>query len=208
MDEFRLGTAALVTLLMIGMGPIRVSLAFLPVLRPLAPEQRVVLVRRTVVAGGWVVVIVTLFGGALVRNFSPRLDAMRISIGLVVVVTTLAALVQRPTPPPADATPPDLIAMSISPLAVPAMIGPVGFAILFAEAAYVADRGNVLRFVALVIGILVLDFVVLRLLVNVAERVSRPILLAIQYPLNLLTVALGVQMILLGCAGYGLIQLT
>jgi small neutral amino acid transporter SnatA (MarC family) len=205
MDDLGLSTADLFQLLILGMGPVRVALAFIRVAPQLSDTDQRYVAKHTVLTGLVLVVLLVVAGGGLVRNFAPRVENVLIGSGLVLVVVTLVAMVRAPAAPSPGVIDPKTLA--VTPLAVPAMINPVGVTLVFAQAAYVHDWSNRLTFFGLVLGILALNYVTLRLVPKFAKRIAIPILVVVQEIFSLLTVSLGVGMILLGLDGLRVISL-
>lgn len=203
MTSLGLSTGELVALLMIGLGPIRLALVLLGVAGQVEPAARRELARRTVALGSVIAVAVALLAGSLVRKFAPQVESVVIGTGLVLLVSTLAAMVRPASPGQVPTDTAGLRAFALTPLAVPGMVGPVGFALLFAAAAYADGLGEVARFVGLLAVMLALDYAVALLVLRVADAVARPVLIVLQYVLNLLTICLGARMVVEALIAYG-----
>lgn len=207
MTSLGLSVLEVITLLSMGAGPIRLSLVFLATTGNLDDKDRRRLALRTVLVGGAIALAVLVLGGAVVRNFAPRVEYMAIGVGLVLLVTALASFLRTAVPATTPVTKEGLASFAITPLAVPGMIGPVGFALLFAEAAYPDGLGEFGVFLLILLGMLALDYGTLRLALRVVRSVSIPVLVVLQYVLNLLTAALGVRLVLGGLAGLGVLTI-
>jgi multiple antibiotic resistance protein len=205
-DGLGLSTSELLGLLILGMGPTRVALAFLRIAPTLDRAQQREVAARTALTGIAVSVLLVVAGGGIVRSYSPRVETVLIGSGIVLVAVTVAGLL--PTqPPPAGQPPPDYRSFAISPLGVPAMINPVGVTLLFAQAGYATGVADRLIFLGLVVGVLLVNYVTLLLVPLMARAFAVPVLRVLQEIFSLLTVALGVRMILLGLDGFGVIDI-
>lgn|SRR5215469_13442752 len=189
--------------LAIGISPIRVTLAFMPIAATLKPEARRMLAARTVTGGLAVSVLIVVAGGAIARNFAPRLELIEIGAGLILVSTTLASLAREPGPAAgASAGPaPDLRALALWPLAVPTLINPVGVALLFSVAAYAATALDRLIFLGIVVGMLAVSYGLMLLTSWIATYFTRSVLSVIHEIFSLLVTAFGAKLILVGLAG-------
>ncbi len=208
MTDLSLSAGEMFALLVIGMGPARVSLAYLPVAPLLDRRQQREVALRTVLAGFVLVVVVMLVGGGTIRSYAPRVEIVLIASGLVVLSVTIAAMARRPAPPGEAPAELNHKAFAVSPLAVPVMINPVGVAVLFSQSAYVNSGSDRVTFVAIAIGILVANYVALLYVPFVARAIAVPVLRVAQEVFSLLTVALGVRMILIGLDGLGAIDVS
>lgn len=209
MDALGLSTGELFALLVLGMGPTRVSLAFIPVAATLSrADQRQVAVRTTL-TGFVIVVLLTVAGEGVVRSYTPRIESILISSGLVLIVVTLASLLRRPiVGQPAVGAGVDVKSWAISPLTVPTMINPAGVALLFAASMYLSGTGETLTFLGLAFGLLVADFLMLLIVPRLSRVFIGPVLRVLQEVFSLLTVSLGVRMILNGLDGFGVIDVS
>lgn len=191
--------------LFIGLGPVRVTLAYMPLARELSRERQRGLAWRIVAAGIVIAFVIIAVGGGVARSFSPREEYLRVGAGLVLLGSALRAT--RPVREPAAPERPDVMQVAISPLAVPVMINPVGVATLFGVAAFVPNVGETLVFVGMVMLLMGMNLVTMILSVRVAERFSVAILAVIAEVMVLLMAALGAVLVLEALADLGAITL-
>ena len=115
----------LFALLILGLGPIRISLAWLVVARDLSPVQRRQVAWRTVWIG-MVISIGIMALGFSIRNILPQLEWIAIGVGLVLIVSTLNPRVPQIATATRLTQGRSIMEIAAFPLAVPTMINPAG----------------------------------------------------------------------------------
>lgn len=195
----------ILALLFISMGPVRTVMTYIPIARHLPPDLQGKLAWRTVLTGSIVALVLIVGGAGIVRNLHLSLYVLVLAAGMSYVILAIPMLLARPGPlPPAPQTD-DPLSLAISPLAVPAMITPLGVAVLFSEAAFVSDLVTTLIFVALVVAILLINFGGMLLSTHVARYLTRPVLGVFQTIFGFVTLAFGVRLVLGALAHLGII---
>jgi multiple antibiotic resistance protein len=196
-----------VALLLIGMGPVSITLAYMPLALALPQDKRSALAWRTVLVAFIVAVGVVLLGASIVNNFGLTVEILLIAAGAAYIILAIPVLLATPTDvaPPAQVT--DPLRLALSPLAVPELITPAGLATLFAVAAFAEDALSRLVFLGLVLVILALDFGLMWLSARFAHRLTKPILEIIGKVMAFILLGFGVRLALEGLAGLHVITL-
>jgi multiple antibiotic resistance protein len=192
-------------LLFIAMGPLRVTIVYMPIAYHLPPDIQRKLALRTVLVGLIVAVAVILLGFGIVQNFHLNLAVLLLAAGLTYIVLAFPVVLAGPSdivpPPPVK----DPLRLAISPLAVPVMITPLGIATLLSASAFVSDWVAILIFLSLVVAMLVINFVVMVLSTRLAQYITRPILEVFQKIFGFVLLAFGLQLIVRALTHLGVI---
>src|SRR5258708_14385454 len=144
-------------LLLTAMGPVGITMSYMPIARALPPAMQRQLAWRTVLVGFIVAVGLMLLGGGVVQRFHLSLAVLLMAVGVTYFVLAIPMLLAEPSElsPPAHIKEP--LRLAISPLAVPALISPLAVAaVFFCSAARPHPRAP-LRFVGLVGGVFRID---------------------------------------------------
>src|SRR5258707_6914024 len=118
-------------LLLTAMGPVGITMSYMPIARALPPAVQRQLAWRTVLVGFIVVVGLMLLGGGVVQRFHLRSAVLLMAVGVTSFVLAIPMLLAEPSelsPPPHIKEP---LRLAISPLAVPALISPLAVAVVF-----------------------------------------------------------------------------
>ncbi len=193
------------TLLFIAMGPVRVTLTYLPIARALSPQVQRKLAWRTVVTGFLVALVLILGGAGMVSNLHLSLYVLMLAAGMSYVILAVPMLLPRSSTSLPLPQMEDPLRLALSPLAVPSMITPLGVAVLFSEAAFVANPATTLIFGALVVAILALNFGCMLLSTRLTRYLTRPVLDVLQTVFGFVTLAFGIRLILGALAHLGII---
>lgn len=192
-------------LLFIAMGPIHVIMTYLPIARTLSPAVQRKLAWRTVLTG-LIVALVLIFGGAgIIRNLHLSLYVLVLAAGMSYVILAIPMILTRSGESPPVPQIDDPLRLAISPLAIPAMITPLGVAVLFSEAAFVSDLATTLIFCALVVAILAINLGGMLLSTSIARYLTRPVLEVLQTIFGFVTLAFGVRLLLGALVHLGII---
>jgi len=194
-------------LLFIAMGPIRVIACYVPIARALPPEIQRQLAWRTILAGFIVVCVIVLIGAGVVKNFHLDLATLMLAAGLTYSILAIPLLLAEPSDFPATPEIKDPLRLAISPLAVPAMITPLGIATLFGVAASVPDLATVLVFLSMIVAMLVINVAGMLLALPLARFLTRPILEVFQKIFGFVLLAFGGRLILGALAYMGIIHM-
>ncbi len=187
----------------IGMGPIKITAAYLEVTHGATPELRRLVAIRTVLAATITALALVVTGVILIRLLHLSGAGLVIGGSIVMLAVGLRTVLQ-PDAPEAHATRSreTLLRQSIHPLAVPTLLNPAGIAAAILLSAEIANNGGYLASMAIVIGIAALDLVVLLTLARFGDRVHLDAVVILERIFGMLLVAIGVQLLL-----YGLVQI-
>src|SRR5258708_22406275 len=122
-------------LLLSAMGPVGITMSYMPIARALPPALQRQLAWRTVLVGFIVAVGLMLLGGGVVQRFHLRLAVLLMGVGVTYFVLAIPMLFAEPSDlsPPTQIKEPLLLA--ISPPAVPDLISPLAVRLLFSASA-------------------------------------------------------------------------
>lgn len=194
-------------LLFIAMGPIRVVACYVPIARALPPRLQRQLAWRTILAGFLIVCVIIFIGAGVVKNFHLDLALLMLAAGLTYSILAIPLLLAEPSDLPPKPEIKDPLRLAISPLAVPAMITPLGIATLFGVAAYVPDLATVLVFLSMIVAMLVINLAGMLLALPLARFLTRPILEVFQKVFGFVLLAFGSRLILGALAHLGIIHM-
>lgn len=201
-----LSAQQLFVLIFLGLGPIRIVLAWMNIAPGLSgQEQRQVAWRIT-----WVSMVMVLgimfLGFFTVRNITPQRELLGIGVAIVVIVSSL---VQRTPQPVASDEPPfrKAMRMAIYPLAVPTMINPAGLGILIVVATFVEDVPRYMAFFGTVVVVFFINFGLMLVVGRTHRTISSGVTLLLGEVFAILLVSLGVYIILRNLALLGVITL-
>jgi multiple antibiotic resistance protein len=197
-----------VAILFIGLGPVRVTLAYTTITRSLPADAQRKLAWRTVLVGGLFAVLVLLIGGGIARQFAVRQEVLLIAAGVAFASRAFSMLSATPTDMPEPPKITDPMRLAISPLALPIMISPVGVVALFIVAMEGPGLGESLAFVALVAGILALNLGAMLLSRHIARYITMPVLELVQQVFGILILALSARLVLEALEGLGLVTIS
>jgi len=205
MSIFEMTLAEAFALLFIAMGPVRVVMSYMPIACNLAPAMQRKLAWRTFVAGLIVVVVLLAIGKGMVQNFRLNQNVLLMAVGVAYVAQALAILLTRQGDISSSSQMRDPLWLALSPLAVPAMITPLGVAMLLSVSAFVSDLMSILVFFGLVVAILAIDFGAMLLSTYVAQYITRPVLEVFQKIFGFVLLAFGLRLVLGALAKLGVI---
>jgi small neutral amino acid transporter SnatA (MarC family) len=202
-----LGLGVWFGILFIGLGPFRAMLPYMAIAPGLPPALQVRLAVRTVLVGAVLSALILLLGGGTARSYSLRPEVLLIAAGLALGRQSLLSLVAEPSDLPDPPKITDPLRLAISPLAVPAMISPVGVVALFLVAMEARDWTELVAFEGLVLVVLALNLGAMLLSRRLARYLTRAISELIQQVFAVLVLALSVRLVLEGLAGLGLLTI-
>src|SRR5258708_14062597 len=131
MNMFGMTWEEIFALLLTAMGPVGITMSYMPIARALPRAVRRQWAWRTVLVGFIVVVGLMRLGGGVVQRFHLRSAVLLMAVGVTYFVLAIPMLLAEPSdlaPPPHIKEP---LRLAISPLAVPALISPLAVAVLF-----------------------------------------------------------------------------
>ena len=203
-------TAAEVALVMfVGMGPLKVLVYYLVAIHDAEPAVARRVAFRAV-ATATITALGLVVAGALLARLLHFSDPALVVAGGIVLLAYGLQLVLRAGhsaldgPPPTEGT---LMSLAIYPMGVPLILNPAGIAAATIFSAEAAGYGDVAIIAGIIVGMAILDLVVLYLARPIGPRLPREATLVLEQLLGVLLSAVAVELILLGLAAYGILDL-
>ena len=195
--------------LFVGMGPVKVFVYYLDAIHDATPELGRRVAIRAVATATLTALGLLLAGAFLFRLLHFSGPALVVASGIVLLAYGIEVVLRaRPAslrhPPPTEAT---LLRQAIFPMGVPLILNPAGVAaatIFSAEAASLSELGVLM---AIVLGIGLLDLVVLLVARPLGPRLPLEATLVLEQLLGVLLVAVAVELVVVGLAAYGFVDL-
>jgi multiple antibiotic resistance protein len=193
------------TIYFVTLGPLKAIPAFALATRGASRRTVLVLAAKSVVTATAIVLFVALVATGSMATWRVSADAMAIAGGLLLIVASGQALMTfRLSPaPPADDAPPVpiserwLAAPVLSPLAIPAIVTPVGVvAILFFSAQAFGDAQQQRTLLVVLMSIMAFDFVAMLVARPVMRAVRLPVLQVVGWVFAALQAGLGVEAVI------------
>jgi multiple antibiotic resistance protein len=208
MDTFGMTWEEIFALLLTAMGPVGITMSYMPIAQALPPEMRRPLARRTILIGFIVAVALMLLGGGVVQRFHLSPAVLLMGVGVTYFVQALPMLLAGPSDlsAPEDIKEPRRLA--ISPLAVPGLISPLAVALLFSVSVFVPSLIAALIFVGMVGVVLIIDLGLMLSFTYVAQYITKPILEVLQKIFGFIMLTFGIQLVLQGLAKLGIMTAT
>ena len=208
MNLFGMTWVDIFALLLSAMGPVGITMSYLPIARALPPAMQRQLAWRTVLVGFIVAVGLLLLGGGVVRRFHLSLGALLMGVGVTYFVLAIPMLLAEPSDLSRPAPSNESQRLAISPLGVPALISPSAVALLFTVSAFVPSLAAALIFVGMVGAVLLIDLGLMLLSTYVARYVTQPILEVLQKIFGFILLTFGIQLVLQALAKLGIMMAT
>ena len=196
------------TLLLIAMGPVGVTISYLPIAQTLPPEMRRKLAYRTVLVAFVVAALLMLLGNGVVRQFHLGRSTLLMGVGVAYVVLAIPMLLAEPGNRPAPPSIKEPLQLAISPLAVPAVISPLAVVLLLDVSAFENRLIAILIFCGMMVAVLLIDLGLMLLSTFVAQYLTRPILEVLQKIFGFILLTFGIQLVLQALERLGLIPAT
>jgi small neutral amino acid transporter SnatA (MarC family) len=199
----------IVLILFVGMGPVKVIVYYLASIHDATPAVgRRVAIRAvgtaTLTAFGLLAV-----GALLFRLLHFTQPALVVASGIVLLAYGIEVILRAEPAsrqhPPLDE--PDLMRKAVFPMGVPLILNPAGIAattIFSAEATGLDELGLL---IAIVLGIALFDLIVLVVARPIGPRLPAEATLVLEQLLGVLLVAVAVQLIVVGLAQFGIVDL-
>ena len=199
----------IVLILFVGMGPVKVIVYYLASIHDATPAVgRRVAIRAvgtaTLTAFGLLAV-----GALLFRLLHFTQPALVVASGIVLLAYGIEVILRAEPAsrqhPPLDE--PDLMRKAVFPMGVPLILNPAGIAattIFSAEATGLDELGLL---IAIVVGIALFDLIVLVVARPIGPRLPAEATLVLEQLLGVLLVAVAVQLIVVGLAQFGIVDL-
>ena len=208
MNMFGMRWEEIFTLLLTAMGPVGITMSYMPIAQALPPEMRRPLARRTILVGFMVALGLMLLGDGVIQGLHLSPAVLLLGVGVTYIVQALPMLLAGPS----DLAPPthikEPLRLAISPLAVPALISPLAVALLFSGSASVPSLTAALLFVGMVGAVLSIDLGLMLLSTYVAQYLTKPILEVFQKIFGFILLTFGIQLVLQALAKLGIMRAT
>ncbi len=196
MNIFGMTWEEIFALLLTAMGPVSVTMSYMPIAQALPPDMRRQLAWRTVLVGFIVAVGLMLLGDGVVQRFHLSLVVLLLGVGVTYFVLAIPMLLAGPS----DLSPPTQIEeplqLAVSPLAVPALISPLAVALLFSVSAFAPSLTAALIFVGIVVAVLIIDLGLMLLSTYLVQYRTKAILEVLQKIFGFILLTFGIQLVL------------
>ncbi len=192
--------------LFIGMGPVKVLLAYIAATADLETAVRRQMARRIAIVAGSVGVALFVLGAALQSILHFSIGALNIIGGLILLLLALKMVMGGGGH--GSETGADPMSMAISPLAIPLTLNPVGIVTLVVASSQVRDIPSSIVVVVMIGVIALIDYGVLLLSDRVSPYLSTAIVQLFEVILGILLGALAVQLMLNGLSELGIITMS
>lgn len=196
------------TLLLIAMGPVSVTIRYLPIAQALPPKIRRKLACRTVLVAFVVAALLMLLGSGVVRQFHLGRSTLLMGVGVAYVVLAIPMLLAEPGDGSVPLSTKEPLRLAISPLAVPAVISPLAVVLLLDISAFENRLIATLIFCGMMVIVLLIDLGLMLLFTTVAQYLTKPILEVLQKIFGFILLTFGIQLVLQALARLGLIPTT
>jgi len=164
---------------------------------------------RSVVIASALCVLVALAGVTILGNFRISLEALRISGGLVLLISALQVIFQKKKPSSPGSGTPSALQLAVSPVAVPMIVPPAGVAVILVCVMLAPQFPGTYQAVAICLAtMMVLNFLVMYFIDQVLKTPGLTIVLTVfGSVLVFVQVCLAMETILNGLKGLGVIQI-
>jgi small neutral amino acid transporter SnatA (MarC family) len=208
MNMFGMTWEEIFALLLTAMGPVGISMTYIPIAQALPPDMRRRLARWTILVGFIVAVGLMLLGGGIVQRFHLSPAVLLMGVGVTYFVQALPMLLAGPSDLSALTEIKEPRRLAISPLAVPALISPLAVALLLSVSVFVPSLTAALIFVGMVGAVLIIDLGLMLSFTYVAQYLTKPILEVLQKIFGFIMLTFGIQLVLQGLAKLGILTAT
>lgn len=163
---------------------------------------------RGVVLASALCVLVALAGVTILGNFRISLEALRISGGLVLLISALQVIFQKTQPSRPGSGTHSALQFAVSPVAVPMIVPPAGVAVILICVMLAPQYSGTYQAIAICLAtIMVLNFLVMYFIDQVLKTPGLTIVLTVLGSvLVFVQVCLAIETILNGLKGLGVIQ--
>jgi multiple antibiotic resistance protein len=196
--------------LFIGMGPVKVLLAYLAATQEASQDLQRRMARKTI-RTAFVVGILLLVAGAFfmqILHFSR--GALTVAGGLILLILALNIVLSPAKKEEHEAAPDEaaLMSMAVYPLAIPLLLNPIGIVALTvfsAEAQKITDLAVLL---GMLLVVAIIDLAVFYVSHRLDKYLTHERILVLEKLLGILLAALAVELILTGLADVGVLTLS
>lgn len=191
-------------LLLSAIGPVEITMNYMPVALALPPDMRRKLALRTILTGFIIAMLLMLLGSAIVGSFHLKQAVLVMGVGVTNFVLALPMLLSGPGDFSAQTQLKDPLRLAITPLAVPGLISPLAVALLLSVSAFEPNLTSTLTFLGMVTVVLLIDLGVMLLSTTVARYLTKPILEVFRKIFGFILLTFGIQVMLLALEMWGL----
>ena len=200
--------AEIAVVMFVGMGPIKVLVYYLDAIHeaPAALGRRVAV--RAVLTAALTAFGLLIAGALLFRLLHFSEPALVVASGIVLIAYGIEVILRsepashhHPSP-----TAENLLRRAVFPMGVPLILNPAGIAAATIFSAKASTPSDLAGLVLIVAAIAVLDLVVLLLVRPLGPRLPPQATLVLEQLLGVLLVAVAVELIVIGLAGFGIID--
>ena len=184
------------TLLLVAMGPVSVTISYLPIAQTLPPQMRRKLACRTVLVAFVVAALLMLLGNGIVRQFHLSQPVLLMGVGVTYIVLAISMLLAQPEDRFVSTSTKEPLQLAISPLAVPGVISPLAVVLLLDVSAFENRLIATLIFSGMVVVVLLIDLGLMLLSTAVAQYLTRSILEVLQKIFGFILLTFGIQSVL------------
>jgi MarC family membrane protein len=197
-------------LLLIGVGPKIALVPFLEVTSGMDAATKAKVVRKMLVTGGSVAVILVILGEILAKLLHFSTGSLSVAGGIILLIISLTMVLG-----PGDEETrhralegKDPMKLAVFPLAVPYLLNPAGIVVLVTLSADAGSVGHLAVVFAILAVVLAIDVAVFRWANRVSQHLDQSKMLITEKVFGFLLAALAVQLVLNGLSDVGVIHLT
>ena len=201
--------AEVALVLFVGMGPIKVLVYYLTAIHDASPAVGRRVAFRAVATATITALGLLVAGSLLMQLLHFSGPALVVAGGIVLLAYGIQMVLRPeptrlPEPPPSEAA---LMRAAIYPMGVPLVLNPAGIAATTIFSAETASLGYLGIIALIVVAIAVLDLVVLVVARPIGPRLPREATLVLEQLLGVLLAAVAVELIVIGLAAFGILDL-
>jgi multiple antibiotic resistance protein len=201
-----MGWAEIFVLLLVTIGPVKASLVYIGLTKSADADLKRAIAIRTVSISAVVCVIFALVGAGILSGLKVSVQALLIAGGAILFMYSIKLVLGNEKEAASDSPPPaPSIDVAAFPLAVPLMASPPGLVTIVAIEATLQGIEEAPIFIALILGVMAINLVVLLAADRIFAKIPPAILEIVLRIVGLFLCALAVQLIIFGFDGLGLI---
>ncbi|MEP2920499.1 MarC family protein [Sulfitobacter sp.] len=200
--------AAFVTMFVV-IDPIAIAPIFLALTPDMTAKQRSQIALRAILVAGFLLVLFTFFGKAVLNFAGISMAAFRVAGGILLFLTAMDMLFERRTKRREDSSEtPEVLEQddpSVFPLAIPLIAGPGAIASVILLVGQKPGGEGLITVLGTTAVVLLIMYVMLRLSTLLEDALSKVAINVITRVLGMLLAALSVQFVLDGLAEFGFV---
>ena len=197
-------------IIFIGMGPIKVLLAYIAATRDASPALQRKVAQKTIMTATTIGIVLLVAGVIFMRILHFSQGALTIAGGLILLLLALH-MVLSPGKKEDHQTGPsesDLMSMAVYPLAIPLLLNPIGIVALTVFSAESQKIVDVAVILGMLLVVALIDYGAFLASHRLDSWLTHERILVMEKLLGILLAALAVQLVLSGLADVGVITLT